>query len=401
MNNQEIYELGMKYVMNTYGRFPIALVKGEGNKVWDANGKEYIDFVGGLAVTSLGHCHPEVTQAMYQQCQELVHTSNLYWIQPQVELAQTLVENSSFGKVFFANSGAEANEGAIKLARKYSNLKYCSDRYEIITMKNSFHGRTMATLTATGQEKVQKGYAPLLEGFKYVPFNDIDALKEAVTEKTCAIMLEPVQGEGGVHVVQQEYLHKVEKLCKERDLLLIVDEVQCGVGRTGKLFAHQHYDIKPHIMTLAKALGNGTAIGAMLAVEEVAGSFQPGDHASTFGGNFLACSAGKKVLEVLLRENLCDHVEKMGKYFKQRLSELKSEFPVIVEIRGLGLLIGVEIEGESLPIVKKAMEKGLLLSAAGGNVVRFLPALNVDIETVDKGLEIFRSIIEEVNFNGI
>ncbi|KUO49424.1 MAG: acetylornithine aminotransferase [Desulfitibacter sp. BRH_c19] len=396
MNNRDIYEMGTKYVMNTYGRFPIALEKGEGNKVWDADGKEYIDFVGGLAVASLGHCHPEVTQAMYKQSGELVHTSNLYWIKPQVELAKTLVENSSFAKVFFGNSGAEANEGAIKLARKYSNLKYCSERYEIITMKSSFHGRTMATLTATGQEKVQKGFAPLLEGFKYVPFNNIEALKEAVTEKTCAIMLEPVQGEGGVHVAQKDYLQQVEALCKKKDLLFIVDEVQCGVGRTGRLFAYQHYGIKPHIMTLAKALGNGTAIGAMLAVEEVAGSFQPGDHGSTFGGNFLACSAGKKVLEILLRDNLCEQVEKMGEYFRQRLSELKNEFPSIEEIRGIGLLIGLEVKGESLPIVKKAMEKGLLLSAAGGNVVRFLPALNVDKETVDKGLEIFKVVMSEI-----
>ena len=396
MNNNEILELGKKYVMNTYGRFPIALIKGEGSKVWDADGKEYIDFVGGLAVTSLGHCHPEVTAAMHKQAQELVHTSNLYWIKPQVELAKLLVENSVFDKVFFANSGSEANEGAIKLARKYSSQKYGSDRYEIITMKSSFHGRTMATLTATGQDKVQKGFAPLLDGFKYVSFNDIEALKEAVTEKTCAVMLEPVQGEGGVHAAQSKYLQEVEQLCKEKDLLLIVDEVQSGIGRTGKLFAYEHYGIEPHIMTLAKALGNGTAIGAMLAVEEAAQSFGPGDHASTFGGNFLACSAGKTVLEFMLKENLFEKVEVMGNYITDKLNELKKEYPTIKEIRGLGLLIGVEIEGESLPIVKKAMEKGLLLSAAGGNVVRFLPNLTVDKQTVDKAVEIFKGIISGV-----
>ena len=396
MNNNEILELGKKYVMNTYGRFPIALVKGEGSKVWDADEKEYIDFVGGLAVTSLGHCHPEVTEAMHKQAQELVHTSNLYWIKPQVELAKILVENSVFDKVFFANSGAEANEGAIKIARKYSNHKYCSDRYEIITMKNSFHGRTMATLTATGQDKVQKGFAPLLEGFRYVPFNDIKALDEAVTEKTCAVMLEPVQGEGGVYAAHSKYLQEVEQLCIERDLLLILDEVQCGMGRTGKLFAYEHYGIKPHIMTLAKALGNGTAIGAMLAVEDVAQAFGPGDHASTFGGNFLACSAGKTVLEIMLKENLFEKVEAMGKYIMDKLNELKREYPIIKEVRGLGLLIGVEVKGESLPIVKRAMEKGLLLSAAGGSVVRFLPALTVDKQTVDEGLEIFKSVISEV-----
>ena len=393
MNNSEILELGTKYVMNTYGRFPIALVKGDGSKIWDADGKQYIDFVGGLAVTSLGHCHPEVTAAMYKQAQELGHTSNLYWIKPQVELAKLLVENSVFDKVFFANSGAEANEGAIKLARKYSNNKYGSDRYEIITMKSSFHGRTMATLTATGQEKVQKGFAPLLDGFKYVPFNDIKALEVAITEKTCAVMIEPVQGEGGVHVAHNKYLQEIEQLCKEKDLLLIVDEIQCGMSRTGKLFAYEHSGIKPQIMTLAKALGNGTAIGTMLAVDEVAQSFGPGDHASTFGGNFLACSAGKIVLEIMLREGFFENVAAIGNYTIDRLNELKKEYPIIKEVRGLGLLIGVEIEGESLPIVKKAMEKGLLLSAAGGSVVRFLPNLTVDKQTVDEAVEIFKSII--------
>ncbi len=393
MNNNQIIENGKKYVMNTYGRFPIAFVKGKGSRVWDADGKEYIDFVTGLAVTSLGHCHPEVTQAISKQCEEIVHTSNLYWIKPQVELAELLVRNSDFDKVFFANSGAEANEGAIKLARKYSSIKYCSDRYEIITMKRSFHGRTMATLTATGQEKVQKGFAPLLEGFKYVPFNDLEALKNAISEKTCAIMLEPVQGEGGVYPANEEYLKQVQELCKEKDLLLIMDEIQCGMGRTGKLFGYQHYGIKPHIITLAKALGNGTAIGALLAVEEVAEAFRPGDHASTFGGNFLATAAGKKVVEILLRDNLAKKAADMGEYIKEKLNEMKNTCPQIVEVRGLGLIIGVEVKDESLPIIKKAMEKGLLLSPAGSKVVRFLPALNVDMETVDKALAIFKEVL--------
>ncbi|MEW6622310.1 MAG: aspartate aminotransferase family protein [Bacillota bacterium] len=396
MSNQEILDAGKKYIMNTYGRFPIALTQGQGSRVWDADGKEYVDFVAGLAVTSLGHCHPEVTGAIHEQCQALVHTSNLYWIKPQVELAKMLVENSDFDKVFFANSGAEANEGAIKLARKHSKLKFCSDKYEIITMSKSFHGRTMATLTATGQEKVQKGFDPLLEGFKYVPFNDYEALAGAVGDKTCAVMLEPVQGEGGVNVADKDYLQKVAKLCREKDLLLILDEVQCGMGRTGRLFAYQHYGIKPHIMTLAKALGNGTAIGAMLAVDEVAGSFQPGDHASTFGGNYLATAAGKKVLEIMLRENLAAKAAEMGSYIMEELSRLKGLYPdKIAEVRGLGLLIGIEVHGESLSIVKKAMDKGLLLSAAGTQVVRFLPALNVDLETVKLGLKIFEEVLKE------
>jgi acetylornithine/N-succinyldiaminopimelate aminotransferase len=394
--NRQIMEQGQKYVMNTYGRFPIALVKGQGSKVWDADGKEYIDFVSGIAVTSLGHSHPDIAEAIYKQCMEMVHSSNLYWIKPQVELAKLLVENSVFDKVFFANSGAEANEGAIKLARKYSSLKYCSDRFEIITMKRSFHGRTMATLTATGQEKVQKGFAPLLEGFKYVPFNDLEALKDAISEKTCAVLLETVQGEGGVYPADKEYLLKIRELCSEKDILLIVDEIQTGIGRTGKLFAYEHFGIKPDIMTLAKALGNGTAIGALLATEEVASAFKPGDHASTFGGNFLAAVAGKTMLEIILKQNVLENVTVMGNYIKEKLNELKNIYPEILEVRGLGLLIGVEIKGDSKDIIKKSLEKGLLLIAAGANVVRFLPALNIDKSTVDKGLAIFQEVLEEI-----
>lgn len=394
MKNKEIVELGQKYLMNTYGRFPIALVKGEGSRVWDADGKEYIDFVSGLAVTSLGHANPYIAEVLNQQAKEILHSSNLYWIKPQVKLAQKLVENSCFHKVFFANGGAEANEVAIKLARKYSNLNYGPGRYEIITMKKSFHGRTMATLTATGQEKVQIGYEPLLEGFKYVPFNDFPALEEAITEKTCAIMVEPVQGEGGVNPAKKGYLKKLEALCKDKDILLIVDEVQTGMGRTGKLFAYEHYGIEPDIMSLAKALGNGTAISATLATDKVAQSFKPGDHASTFGGNFLACAVGNMVMDLLLEGDLLAQVEEKGEYLKEKLNQLKEDYPIIVEARGMGFLVGVEIKGESVSVVRKALENGLLLSAAGPKVVRFLPALNTDKETLDEAVEIFKRTIK-------
>ena len=396
MNNKDIIELGEKYLMNTYKRFPLALVEGQGSMVWDADGNEYIDFVTGLAVNSLGHSNLEVVEAMYEQAKKISHTSNLYWIEPQVQLAKKLVDNSGFDKVFFSNSGAEANEGAIKLARKYSLSKYGQDRYEIITMEKSFHGRTMATLTATGQDKVQNGYNPLLQGFKYAIFNDFESLENMVTNKTCAIMLEPLQAEGGVYAANKDYMQKLEKICKEKDILLIVDEVQTGLARTGKLFAHENYGIKPDIMTLAKALGNGTAIGAMLAIDSVAEYFQPGDHGTTFGGNFLACSAGNKVLDLMLEGKLWEKSKKTGNYIMNKLNELKDDYPSIVEVRGLGLLIGVEVKGESMPIVEKAMDNGLLLSNAGNNVVRFLPALNVDQETVDKALEIFKDSLTSI-----
>ncbi|MDD4572154.1 MAG: aspartate aminotransferase family protein, partial [Clostridia bacterium] len=282
MSNASIMADGQKYVMNTYGRLPIAMVKGKGCHVWDADGKEYLDFVAGVAVNALGHCHPKVVEAIAVQAETLIHCSNLYWIEPQVKLAKLLVENSVYDKVFFANSGAEANEGAIKLARKYAKNSAHPERYEIITMLKSFHGRTLATLTATGQEKVQKGYDPLPPGFKYVPFNDIEALKAAITPYTCAVMLEPVQGEGGVIAADDTYLKQVRALCDEKDMLVIFDEVQVGMGRTGKLFAYQHSGVEADIVTLAKALGGGTPIGAFMAKDAVADSFHPGDHASTF-----------------------------------------------------------------------------------------------------------------------
>lgn len=397
MDNQSIIELGDKYVMRTYGRIPMALVKGEGVRVWDADDKEYLDFVSGLAVNSVGHCHPKVAQAIAEQANTLLHCSNLYWIEPQVKLAQALVEHSCLDKVFFANSGAEANEGAIKLARKYAHTHWGPEKYEIITMQKSFHGRTLATLTATGQEKFHKGFDPLPIGFKYVPFNDIQALADAVGPHTCAVLLEPVQGEGGVHVAQPQYLAEVKKLCEQNNLLLIFDEVQCGLGRTGKLFAYEHYGVEPDIMTLAKALGGGVPIGALMAKDQVAQAFQPGDHASTFGGNPLACAAGLAALTALLEEGMVDNAAQVGQYFQEKLAELTGKYDFIKEVRGKGLMIGVELSIEGQGIVTACQEQGLLINCAGANVLRFLPPLNIEKKHVDEAVAILASVLEDVS----
>ncbi|MHB1418819.1 MAG: acetylornithine transaminase [Bacillota bacterium] len=395
MDNREIVELGQKYVMNTYGRVPMAMVKGQGAEMWDADDRRYLDFVTGLAVNSLGHCHPRVAKAVAEQAQTLIHCSNLYWIEPQVKLAQLLVENSDLDKVFFCNSGAEANEGAIKLARKYMAMKEES-RYEIITMSLSFHGRTLAALAATAQVKFHQGFAPMPVGFSYVPFNDLKALETAVNSKTCAVMLEPVQGEGGVNVAELEYLRGVAELCRERGLLLILDEVQCGLGRTGSLFAYQQYGIKPDIVTLAKALGGGVPIGCLMAREEVAAAFIPGDHGSTFGGNPLASAAGVAALTVLLEEGLIENTREVGDYFTQELHKIAEQYPFVVEIRGKGLLLGMELSIQGAGIVKACQEQGLLINCTRGNVLRFLPPLNVTEKQVNEGLGVLRKVLAEV-----
>lgn len=393
MSNQTIIEEGQKYVMNTYGRYPMAIVRGDGLRVWDADGKEYLDFIAGIAVNSLGHCHPKVTQAIAEQAATLVHCSNLYWIEPQVKLAKLLVENSCFDKVFFCNSGAEANEGAIKLARKYAKIHNHPERYEVITMKQSFHGRTLATLTATGQEKVQKGFEPLPLGFQYTPYNDLAALEAAINPQTCAVLLEPVQGEGGVLPGEPAFIQGVRALCDQHGLLMMVDEVQCGLGRTGKLFAYQHFGIEPDVMSLAKALGGGVPIGALLAKDEVAAAFQPGDHASTFGGNPLVTAAGLASLSVILEEHLPEQAAEMGAYLRAKLEGLKETCGTIKEIRGLGLMLGMEMENEVAAVVKECMARGLLLLGAGPKVLRFVPPLNVTKEDVDKAMAILASVL--------
>ena len=392
--DKKLIDESKKYLMNTYTRAPIVLRKGRGMKVWDSTGKEYIDFVGGIAVNCLGHCYPKVVIAIQKQAQRLIHVSNLYHIEPQIKLARLLVDNSFADKVFFCNSGTEAIEGAIKLARKYAKEHVASHKYEIITAYGSFHGRTLAALSATGQEKFHQGFEPMVPGFKYVPFNDIDALRNAVTDKTCAVLLEPIQGEGGIKIPSEDYLLEVRQLCDEKKLLLILDEIQTGMGRTGKLFAYQYFDIKPDIMTLAKGLAGGFPIGAILATEAVAAAFQPGTHASTFGGNPLACAASVATIETLLEDGfLLDHCVRIGKYFRDCLERLKNDFSSnIVEVRGLGLLLGMELTRTCGPIVESCAARGILINCTSGNVLRFTPPLTVTEKEIDHLIDTLEDI---------
>ncbi|SNX54011.1 acetylornithine transaminase [Thermoanaerobacterium sp. RBIITD] len=385
------------YVMNTYGRYPLTLVKGNGTKAWDDKGNIYLDFVAGIAVNAFGHCYPAIVEAIKKQAETLIHCSNLYWNENQIELAKMIAENSFGDKVFFANSGAEANEGAIKLARKYASLKYGDKRYKVISAKNSFHGRTFGALTATGQEKYHKGFGPLLEGFKYVPYNDADALYSAIDDEVCAIMLEVIQGEGGIYEGNIEYLKTAREICDKNDILLIIDEVQTGIGRTGKLFAYEHYDITPDIMTVAKALGGGVPIGAIVAKEGVS-VFKPGDHASTFGGNPLACAAGLAVMKEITKEGFLDDVLYKGEYFKDGLKGLKEKYSIIKDVRGKGLMIGCEINlDDAGDIVMNAMNKGLLINCVNHNVLRFVPPLIVTKEEIDTALIILDDVLQEMS----
>jgi len=380
MRIDEVKNLDEKYVIHTYKRASLVLVKGKGTRVWDSEGKEYLDFVAGIAVNGLGHCHPKVVKAIRKQVSQLMHISNLYYIEPQVKLAKLLAENSFGDKSFFCNSGAEAVEAAIKLSRKYGK----GERYEILCMEGSFHGRTLATLTATGQEKYRKGYAPLTLGFKIVPFNDLEKVKEAISHRTVAVMLEPIQGEGGINIAGDDYLKDIRKLCDENDLLLILDEIQCGMGRTGKLFCYEHYGIEPDIMTLAKSLGGGFPIGCMITKDRIASFFSPGDHASTFGGNPLACSAARAAIAAILEENLIENAAQVGGYFIEKLKELQKKYSFIKEVRGKGLMIGVELDFEGKDIVTKCQEKGILINCTVDKVLRFVPPLIVTKEEVDK-----------------
>src|SRR5271157_1303708 len=393
MTTDELIGLSDKYIMSTYKRFPIVLVRGSGVRVWDSNGKEYLDFVAGIAVCSLGHSHPKVVDAIKKQVEILTHVSNLYHIEPQILYAQKLMENSFAGKAFFCNSGAEANEAAIKLARKYAHENMGAGKYELITMKDSFHGRTMATVTATGQTKFQVGFAPLLEGFQYVPFNNISALRDAITDKTCGVMLEPIQGEGGVKIPADKYLSGVRKICDEKGILMILDEIQVGMARTGTLFAYEHYNVEPDIVTLAQAVGNGFPIGVMMATNRVASAFQPGSHASTFGGNPLAMAAALATMETIMKDGILENVRKVGSYFLKRLHELKKRSSIIKEIRGRGLIIGIEISIDGSPIVNACMDRGLLINCTGGSVLRFVPPLTITEKDVDAAVEILGEVI--------
>jgi len=395
--NESTMSLADRYMFRTYGRFPVVLARGDGCRVWDENGKEYLDFVGGIAVCALGHSSPIVSRALDEQSKELVHVSNLYYTRPQVDLARLLVENSFADRVFFCNSGAEANEAALKLARRYANDTFGPDRHMIISMHNSFHGRTMATLSATGQSKIQIGYDPLLKGFKFVSFNDVDELDQAMDDSVCAVMLEPIQGEGGVVCPDPDYLEKVRDLCTARNTLLIFDEVQVGMGRTGRLFAHEHYGITPDIMTLAKALGNGLPIGAMLATEELSPAFGPGSHATTFGGTPLLTAVSKAVVSSLLEDGWIDHADQMGEYFRGKLNVLAAKYDFIKEIRGLGLIIGMELAISGAPVVEACLKEGFLIICAQENVLRFVPPLIVQKDEIDLLVETLDKIFQELS----
>ena len=381
---------------NTYARYPVLLVRGKGTRVWDLEGEEYLDFVSGLAVCNLGHCHPKVVKAIQDQAEKLIHVSNFYYIEPQIQLASLLCKHSFADKVFFCNSGAEANEGAMKLARKYAKEKMGKDRHEIITMERSFHGRTLATLTATGQEKFHKGYEPLMPGFKYVPFNDIGAVKNAIDSKTCAVMLEPIQGEGGVNCPSEGYLKALREICDKKGLLLIFDEVQVGMGRTGKLFAYEHDEVEPDMLTLAKSLAGGVPIGALLIKRGIADSFKPGDHASTFGGNPLATAAGVAALTTILEEGMLENCQKMGDYFISQLEEIKKKFPFVKEVRGKGLILGMELKIDGGSIVKEMLKKKILINCTMGNVLRFLPPLIVTKEEIDRVIKTLEEVFQEL-----
>jgi len=384
--------LESQYFMHVVERLPLTIVRGKGARVWDEDGKEYLDFVGGWAVNSLGHCHPAVTKAITEQVQLLIHTSNQFYTVPQLRLAQLLVENSCLDKVFFGNSGAEANEAAIKLARRYGQLKL-DGAYEIITTLGSFHGRTLATVAATGQEKFQKSFPPLPTGFVNVKYNSVGAIKSATSKHTCAVMIEPVQGEGGVNIPDNGYLAEVRAWCDQKGILLILDEIQTGIGRTGTLFAYEQYGIEPDIMTLAKGLGSGVAIGAILAKDKAA-VFAPGEHGSTFGGNPLACAAGYATLKFVIDNDIPAKVKAVGDYLVQGLAKLKTKFPFITDVRGRGLLVAVEFKGDiAQSLVTDCLKKGLLVNQLKPNAIRFMPPLIIGNGEVDEALGILDSVL--------
>ncbi|MDL1984125.1 MAG: aspartate aminotransferase family protein [Deltaproteobacteria bacterium] len=379
----EIIDKADKVIARTYNRFPIVITKGRGCTLWDSDGRAYTDFVAGIAVCNLGHAHPRVTKALSKQAEILFHVSNLYYTVPQTELASWLVNNSFADKVFFCNSGAEANEAAIKLVRKYFNDKGEEGRCRIIAMEKSFHGRTMATLSATGQEKMRKGFEPVLNGFDFVPFNDIEALGSKIDRSTCAVLIEPIQGEGGVRCPAPEYLKGVRQICDETGTLLIFDEIQTGLGRTGKLFAYENFGIEPDVMTLAKALANGLPIGAMLTKEHIAEAFVPGSHASTFGGTPVVTAASLEVVKILIEENIIDYGRKIGEYFKQKLFRLKDRHESIIDVRGIGLLLAMKVKVDGDKVVKACMDKGFLINCIQGNILRFIPPLIIGKEEID------------------
>ncbi|HET6441555.1 MAG TPA: aspartate aminotransferase family protein [Phycisphaerae bacterium] len=387
--SRETIERFNKYVMSNYTRLPLVAVRGEGPYIWDADGKRYLDLFSGWAVTGVGHCHPRLAEAIAKQAAKLIFMPNTWYTEPQGRLAEWIATTSFGGKCFFCNSGAEANEGAIKLAR----LATAKEKYKIISFENSFHGRTFAAITATAQPKYQQGFAPLVPGFSYAPLNDLKAVEKLVDGETAAILIEPIQGEGGVNVADAEFLRALRDLCDQRGMVLIFDEVQTGVGRCGTWWGYQVPGVEPDIMTMAKQLGGGTAIGAMCAKPEVAEHLKPGTHASTFGGNPLAAAAGCAVFEIIRDENLLENTQKMGAYLKQRMLELKQDSPLIAEVRGAGLMVGVELTESGAGVAAACLAKGLHINCTHGTVLRIMPPLTITREQLDEGLDVLADVL--------
>ncbi|WP_456464507.1 acetylornithine/succinylornithine family transaminase [Persephonella sp.] len=386
---------GNRYLIGNYARYPVSFVRGEGVYLYDTEGKRYLDMLAGIAVNTLGHSHPELSKVICQQASKLIHTSNLFHIQPQIDAAKILVENSCLDKVFFCNSGAEANETAIKLVRKYFYDKGQPEKFEIITFTGGFHGRTIGSLTATAQPKYHEGFKPLLQGIRYAEFNNVKSLRESLSKNTAAVMFEFIQGEGGINLIDEKFLNEIKKISEERDLLIVVDEVQTGIGRTGKLFAYQHYDLCPDIITLAKGLGGGVPIGAVMAKDEIAKAFTPGTHGSTFGGNFLATSAAKVVLKNVLSEGFLKDVEEKGEYLKEKLKKIG------IDPRGKGLMIGSTLREKinAGELAKRCLENGLIVGTAGGNTLRLVPPLIITKSQIDEGIEILSEVVKQMHID--
>ncbi len=385
-----------KNLCNTYGRYPLSVVRAEGALLWDADGKKYIDLLAGIAVTSLGHCHPELNTCVAEQAKKLWHVSNLFYQEEQLDLAESLLATCHMDKAFFCNSGAEANEAAIKLARRYMQRIKNRDAFEIITLTGCFHGRTLAALAATGQERFQDGFAPIPQGFLQIPWGDIDALKASVTDKTAAILVEMVQGEGGIRPMTQEYISAIEKLCREKDILLIADEVQTGLCRTGKFWAFQHFNVQPDILTSAKALANGLPMGAMLATEEISKAFTPGTHATTFGGNALTAAVAHKTVSIMLRDHLAERASALGAEFMDKARALKEKLQhikAIKDVRGLGLMLGIELSDNGQAVWEELLNRGFVCNLTQGNVLRLLPALTIEEEYLDDFLRALEEIL--------
>jgi acetylornithine/N-succinyldiaminopimelate aminotransferase len=390
MNTQEVIAQFNQYVIGNYGRLPRVITRGEGNYLYDLDGNKILDFFPGWAVSGIGHCHPKVVEALRKQAGKLLHIDNTFYTIEQGHLARLLSERAFGGKCFFCNSGAEANEAALKLARRHTP----KEKYKYITAQHGFHGRTFGAVTATGQPKYHEGFMPMLAGFEYVPFNDIDALTKVFTNEVCGVLIEPIQGEGGVNEATPEYMQTIRDLCDENGALMILDEVQTGMGRTGRWFGYQHYDIVPDIITMAKTLGGGVAIGAMMARPEIAASLVPGTHASTFGGNPLACAAAIATIEAIEEEKLIDNANQMGKYAVEKLLELKQKFPIISGLRGKGLMIGIQLTSPGAAIVSKCLEKCLRINCTQNTVLRFMPSMTVTKEQIDQAIHILQEVLE-------